>query len=96
MTDLTQLRDYNKCINLSVEDELTKLMEGLKCGVSVDEYIGADVNEPIECDSDMIEHEVVDIDSYGGSAHEVTIGPSEDLDCFLRLSSLLSLQRGSD
>ena len=71
-------------------------MEGLTCNVSVVDCIGADDDEPIECDSDMIEHEVVDIDSYGGSAHEVTIGPSEDLDCCLRLSSLLSLQRGSD
>ena len=36
MVDLTQLRDYNKRIDQSVEDQLTKLIEGLTCGVSVD------------------------------------------------------------
>ena len=30
MADLTQLRDYNKRIDGSVEDEMTKLMEGLE------------------------------------------------------------------
>uniref|UniRef100_A0AAV1TWD7 Uncharacterized protein n=1 Tax=Peronospora matthiolae TaxID=2874970 RepID=A0AAV1TWD7_9STRA len=50
MSDLTQLRDYNKRIDRSVEDGLTKLMDGLTCGVSVDEYIGVDDDEPIQCD----------------------------------------------
>ena len=36
MAYLTQLRDYNKRIGRSVEDELTKLMEGLTCAISVD------------------------------------------------------------
>ena len=54
MADLTQLRDYNKRIDGSVEDDLTKLMEGLTCSVSVVDYIGADDDETIECDSDVI------------------------------------------
>ena len=33
--NLTQLRDYNKRINRYVEVQLTNLMEGLTCGVSV-------------------------------------------------------------
>ena len=57
MIDLTQLRDYNKSIDRSVENELTKLMEGLTCSVRVVDYIGRDDNEPIECDLDVIEHE---------------------------------------
>ena len=56
MADLTQLSDYNKRIDGSVEDEMTKLMEGLTCSVSVVDYIGADDDEPIECDSEVIEH----------------------------------------
>ena len=43
-------------------------MEGLTCGVSVDEYvgsnddeyIGSDGDEPIECDSDVIEHKTME------------------------------------
>ena len=96
MADLTQLRDYNKRIDGSVEDDLTKLMEGLTCSVSVVDYIGADDDEPIECESDVIEHEAIESDNDGDSTDEVTIGPSEALDCFLRLSSCLSLQHGSD
>uniref|UniRef100_M4B329 Uncharacterized protein n=1 Tax=Hyaloperonospora arabidopsidis (strain Emoy2) TaxID=559515 RepID=M4B329_HYAAE len=46
MADPTQLHDYNKRIDQSVGDELTKLMEGLTC-VSVGEYIGADDDESI-------------------------------------------------
>ena len=60
MADPTQLHDYNKRIDQSVGDELTKLMEGLTCGVSVSEYIIADDDEPIECDSDVIEHEAIE------------------------------------
>uniref|UniRef100_M4BGG3 DDE-1 domain-containing protein n=1 Tax=Hyaloperonospora arabidopsidis (strain Emoy2) TaxID=559515 RepID=M4BGG3_HYAAE len=60
MADLTQLRDYNKRIERFVEDEQTKHMEGLTCGVSVSEYIIADDDEPIECDSDVIEHEAIE------------------------------------
>ena len=41
----------------SVEEKLTKLMEGLTCGVSVGGYIGADDDKSIECDSDVIDHE---------------------------------------
>ena len=85
MDDLTQLRDYNKRIDGYVEDELTKPMEGLTCSVSVVGYIGAGDDEPIECDADVIEHEAVENDNDGDSADEVTIGPSEALDCCLRL-----------
>ena len=95
MADLTQLSDYNKRIDGSVEDEMTKLMEGLTCSVSVVDYIGADDDEPIECDSDVVEHEAIKNDNDGDSADEVTIGPSETLDCFLLLSSFLSLQHYS-
>ena len=94
--DLTQLRKYKKRIDGSVEDELTKLMEGLTCSVSVVDYIGADDDDPIECDSEAIEHEAIENDNDGDSADEVTIEPSEALDCCLRLSSFLSLQRASD
>ena len=41
MTDLTQLCDYNKCSDRIVENQMTKLMESLTYGVSVDEYIDA-------------------------------------------------------
>ena len=44
MADLTQLRDYNNGIDGTVEDELTKFMEGLTCSVSVVEYICADAD----------------------------------------------------
>ena len=37
MAVLTQLSDYKKRIDRSVEAELTKIMEGLICGVGVDE-----------------------------------------------------------
>ena len=47
-TDLTPIRDYNKRIDISVEDELTKIIEGLTCSASVLDYIGADDDEPIE------------------------------------------------
>ena len=50
MAYLTQLRDYNKRIDRSVEDQLTKIMEVSTCGVNVDEYIGTDNDEPIEYD----------------------------------------------
>ena len=96
MADLTQLRHYNKRIDRSVKDKLSKLMEGLTCGVSVGEYIGADDDEPIECDSVVIDHEAIKNDNDVDSAVEVTIGPSEALDCCLRLSSFLSLQNESD
>ena len=55
MADLTQVRDYNKQIDESVEDELTKLMEGLNCSVSVVDYVDADEDDQIECDSDVTE-----------------------------------------
>ena len=74
-----------KCIDRSVEDEQTKLIEGLTCGVSVEKYIGADDDEPIECNSDTIEFKAVENDSDSYSAGEVTIVPSEDLECCLRL-----------
>ena len=96
MADLTQLRDYNKCIDRSVEVGLTKLMEGLTCGVSVDEYIGADDDEPIQCDSDTIQREAVENDSDGDSTDEVSIALSEALECCLRLSTSLSLQHDND
>ena len=96
MADLTQLRDYNKSTYRSVEDQLTKLMEGLTCSISVDKYIGADDDEPIECDLDTIERMAVENDSDGGSADKVTIGPSEALECCLRLPSFISLQHESD
>ena len=63
-------------------------MECLTCGVSVVDFIGADDDKQIECDSDVIEHEAIENDNDGDSADEVTIGPSEDLDCCLRLSSI--------
>ena len=56
MADFTQLHDYNKSIHRSVDDELTKLMSGLTCIVSVVDYIVVDDDEPIECDSEVIEH----------------------------------------
>ena len=96
MDDLTQLREYNKRIDRSFEDELNKLMEDLTCGTSVGEDIGADDDEPIECDPDMIEHEAIENDNDGDRADEVTIGPSEALDCFLRLSPFRLLQHDSD
>ena len=96
MADLTQLRDYNKRIDLSVEDELTKLMEGLTFSVSFVDYIGADEDESIECDSDVIEHEAIKNEIDGDSADEVTIGPSEALPCCLCMSSFLSLQHDSE
>ena len=70
-------------------------MEGLTCNVSVVDCIGADDDEPIECDPDVIEHEVVKDDNDGDSADEVTIGPSKVPDCCLHLSSFLSLQHDS-
>ena len=96
MADLTQLRDYNKGIDGFVEDELTKLMEGLTCSVSAVDYIGAYDDEPIECDLDVIEHEEMENDNDGDSADEVTIGPSEALPCCLCMSSFLSLQHDSE
>ena len=96
MAKFTQLHDYNKRIDRFVENELTKLMDGLTCGFSVDEYIGADEDEPIECDSNVIEHKAIENDNDGDSADDVTIGPSEALDRCLRLSSFLSLQHDSD
>ena len=59
-------------------------------------YIGADEDEPLECDSDTIEREAVENDSDGDSPDEVTIGPSEVLECCLRLSSFLWVQHDSD
>ena len=94
--DLIQRRDYNKRNDVSIEDELTKLMVGLPCIVSVVDYIGADDDEPIDCDSEVIEHEVIENDNDGESSDEVTIGPSKALDCCLRLSSFLSLHLDSD
>ena len=96
MADLTQLRDSNKLIDGSVEDELTKFMESLTCSVSVIDYIGADDDKPIECESDVIEHEAIENDNDGDSADEVTIGPTEALYGCLRLSSFLSLQHSND
>ena len=43
----------------------------------------------------MIEHKAIENDNDSNSADEVTIGPSEALDCCLRLSSFLSLQHDS-
>ena len=71
-------------------------MEGFTCGFSVDDYVGSDDGEPIGCDSDTIEREAVENNCDGDSADEVTIGPSEDLECCHRLSSFLSLQHDSD
>ena len=74
--DLTQLRDYNNSIDRSAEDQLTKLMEGLTCGVSVDDIIGADDDEAIECESETIELEAVEDDSDGDVDDEATIRSS--------------------
>ena len=63
MADLFQLRDYNKRFDRSVEYQPTRLMENMTCGVSVDKYIGANDDQPIKCDSDMIECEAVENDS---------------------------------
>ena len=49
----------------------------MTCGVSVDEFVGAGDDEPIECDSDTIEREAVKDDSDGDSVDSVTIRPSE-------------------
>ena len=68
MADLTQLRDYNKRIDGSVKDEMTKLVEGLTFSVSDVDFIGADDDEPIECDSDVIEHEAIENDNDCDSA----------------------------
>ena len=48
------------------------------------------------CDSDVIEHESIENDNDGDRADKVTIGPSNAIDCWLRLSSFLSLQHYSD
>ena len=96
MVDLTHLRDYNKRIEQYAEDEMTNLMEVLTCGVSVEEYIGLDYNQPIECDLDTLEREAVKNDSGGHSVDEIKIGPIEALKRFLRLSSLLLLQLDSN
>ena len=71
-------------------------MEGLTCGVSVVDFIGADDDKQIECDSDVIEHEAIENDNDGDSADEVMIGPYEAIYCCLRLSSFLSLQDDSE
>ena len=71
-------------------------MEGLTCSVSVVDYIGADDDEPIECDSDVVNNEAIESDNGDDSADEVKIEPSEALDCCLRLSSFLSLHHDSD
>ena len=68
----------------------------MTCGVSVGEYVGADDDEPIECDSDVIGHEAIENDNDCDSTDEVTIGPSEAIDCCIRLSSFLSLQHDND
>ena len=47
------LRDYSNRIDGSFKDDLNKLMES---SYSVVDYIGANDNEPIECDSEVIEH----------------------------------------
>ena len=39
---------------------MTKLMEGLTCSVSVNDYIGTCDDEPIECDSEVIEHKTME------------------------------------
>ena len=96
MADPIQLRDYNKRIDESAEDELTNLMDGMTCGFSFVDYIGNDDHEPIECISDVIEHEATENDNDGYSADDVTIGPSEALDSCVRLSSFISLQHDSD
>ena len=96
MADLTQLCDYNKRIDGPAEDELNKLMEGLNWSANVVDYIGADDDEPIDCDSDVREHEAIESDNDGDRADEVTIGPSEAIDCCLRLSPFLSLHHDSD
>ena len=62
MADLTQLNDYNKSIDGSVEDELTKLVKGLTCSVSVVNYISTDGDEPIESDSDVLKPEAIEKD----------------------------------
>ena len=71
-------------------------MEGLTRSVSVVDYIRADEDDPIECDSKVIEHETIENDNDGDSADEVTIGSSEAIDCCLLLSSFLSLKHDSD
>uniref|UniRef100_M4B6E2 DDE-1 domain-containing protein n=1 Tax=Hyaloperonospora arabidopsidis (strain Emoy2) TaxID=559515 RepID=M4B6E2_HYAAE len=92
-----------ECYNVKLEflppnmiAHLQQFGAGLTCGVSVGEYIGTDDDEPIKCDSDKIEHEAIENDNDGDSSDEVTFGPSEALDCCLRLSSFLSLQHDSD
>ena len=62
MADLNQLCDYNKRISRSVEDQLTKLMEVLTCGINDDEYIGADGDDSIECDIERIAREAIEED----------------------------------
>ena len=96
MADLTRLRDYNKLIDEAVKDKLTKLTGGLTYSVSVVDYIGADDDEPTECDEVVIEHQAIENDNDGGIADEVTNVPFEDLECCLRLSSFLSLPHDSD
>ena len=59
-------------------------------------YIGADEDEPLECDSDTIECEAVENDSDGDITDEVTIEPSEALKCSHRPPSFLSLHQDSD
>ena len=76
MADLTLVHDYNKRIDGSVEDELTKLMDGLNFSVSVVDYIGADDDEAIECESETIELEAVEDDSDGDVDDEATIRSS--------------------
>ena len=96
MTIFAQLRDYNKCIDRSFEYQMAKFKEGLTWGVSVEENIGADIYETIERDSDTIEREAFENESDGDNADEVTIRPSEALECSLRRSSFLSIQHDID
>jgi hypothetical protein len=103
IAELTQMRDYSKSVDQSVEGELATLMEGLSCDVTVAQYIDAEDDEPIECDQDTLERaaaadcadESAD-ESAGESVDERTIPPSEALDCCLRLSSFLAMQHDSD
>ena len=58
-------------------------MEGLTFSVSVVDYIGADDDESIKCDSDVIEYEAIEHDNDGENVDELT-------DWAIRGSRLLS------
>jgi DDE superfamily endonuclease len=94
----TQDKDYKRSICTSAEDELVGMMAAIGCTATVDEYVDADADEPIECDVEEIER-VVDDDNereIDDSDDESEILPSDALACCMRLSAFFSRHEDSD